>query len=132
MVTKKDYNINHFTPVLSINKRYEPFTHQQVKTWLEKHQDYITNSIGQFEYNFLHTFSENDLNFGRHVFKSISHGMNNLKHDYIEALMDHNNFGTNAHGKYTIFKKQDYLNKTRETLHYIQNEYIPYLKWINE
>lgn len=129
---KKEYSIHQNAPVLYLDKIYEPFTHVQVTRWLQDHEAYITNAIGKYNYDFLCTFSHNDLNFGRHIFKSISHGMGALKHDYVEAVMDHNEFGTNPHGQFSILPKQHYLKKSRKVIKYIQKDYIPYLQWIYE
>lgn len=127
---KKEFKIEHYVPSLYINKQYIPFTNSQVTQWLEDHKDFIVKKLGQNDYNFLHTTSKNDLNFGRHIFKSFEHGMNTLKHDYSEALMNHHLFGNNPHGKYSILDKQSYLKESIKIITEIEQLYIPYLDWL--
>ncbi len=67
-----------------------------------------------------------NLNFGRHIFTSITSSDNTIQQKYIDAFLGHYAIGTEDQGHFSDFSNKDYIATMRDVIKEIERHYFPF------
>ena len=127
---KEEYFLSSYVPVvIKDDGKVLDFNQKNLFDWLEVYEDEIKKQCSFEEYKIIKMFIKDTiLDFGRHIFSSIAHNDMDLSQDYIDAMLNHFEKGTQDQGMYCLFDNQKYFSEIREIMEQIEKEYIPYWK----
>ncbi|RLA82329.1 MAG: hypothetical protein DRG78_07505 [Epsilonproteobacteria bacterium] len=136
---KNKHNLQSFSPYVPLTEEYKKTefdkhaTNNMIVSWFLERRDYIVSIYNEEKYDAIYNFvSSVELNFGRHIFASEAHNFMSMEQDYVDALLNHFEKGTQEQGKYSLFDNQEYFKSFRVVMQKIEKDYIPFFKYLKE
>jgi len=125
---REKFSITSYSPVLVLNNgKIIDFDKKNLKQWLEQHEEEIKSKCTFENYKIIEAFSKStELDFGRHIFASHAHNEMELSQEYVDAMLNHFEKGTQDQGIYSLFDNKEYFNQIRNTMEKIEEKYIPF------
>lgn len=125
---RKEFALESYSPVIMTDDGdIVDFDNSNLTNWLDKHKDEIKSQCIGKEFALIENFFKDTVfDFGRHIFASKAHTEMVLAQDYVDAMLNHFERGTQDQGMYSSFDNQEYFQETRRMMEKIEKEYIPY------
>ena len=131
---KNNYNIESYSPAIILNNgSILDFNNENLKNWFSQNKEEISSILSEQDYKLFENFILSVvLDFGRHIFATKAHNEMKLEQDYIDALLNHFEKGTQDQGMYSLFDNRKYFTGSRDIMKMIEKEYIPFCKYLQE
>ncbi len=131
---RKKYQFNSYSPVIFLNNgSVQDFNNENLMIWFNENKEELMSILTEQDFEFMKNFIFSVvLDFGRHIFASKAHNDMNLAQDYIDAMLNHFENGTQDQGMYSLFDNKEYFTKIRNIIEEIEKEYIPFCKYLSE